>query len=253
MAERADRSWLWVVVAACFVVVAPVAAEMARRSTGETVTALTVVSIVATLLAFLIPQARQVLASRSTAGAEQRELEARVQTRVAMNDALDPILRLLGNVALEPDDIIRGQLRAQAIPLILKTAAEFIGPERSRACWFRLDAGPPAQLVPTDFAGRAGAPSTTFVEGTAAGDAAIDMVLDDQDRVCEDVLTDPPPGWDATREHDYRAFVSVSVIAGDTAYGMLTLDALDPASLSLEDKDLLRLMAGALAVALSVP
>ena len=43
------------------------------------------------------------------------------------------------------------------------------------------------------------------------------------------------------------------VIAGDTAYGMLTLDALKPGDLSMEDKGLLRLMGGILAVALSVP
>jgi transcriptional regulator with GAF, ATPase, and Fis domain len=170
-----------------------------------------------------------------------------------MNDALDPILRLLGNLALEPDEVLRNQMRAQAIPLVLKTAAEFIGPERSRACWFRLEPGPPHVLIPTDFAGRAGSPTTTFEEGTESGDAAIGMVLSDEDRLCEDILTEPPPGWDATKERDYRTFISVSVIAGDTAYGMLTLDALEPGALSVEDKGLLRLMAGVLAIALSVP
>ena len=251
--RAADRSWLWVVVAFVFVVLSPVASEAARSSTGTKATAFVVLSAVATGLAFLIPQVRQIAASRSEATAEELEIEARVETRVAMNDALDPILRLLGNLALEPDEIIRNQLRAQTIPLVLKTAAEFIGPDRSRACWFRLEPGPPAHLTPTDFAGRAGSPSTTFVSGTASGDAAIGMVLADEDRLCDDVLTDPPPGWDSTKERDYRTFISVSVIAGDTAYGMLTLDALEPGDLTVEDKGLLRLMAGMLAVALSVP
>jgi transcriptional regulator with GAF, ATPase, and Fis domain len=249
---RPDRSWLWIAVAAFFVLLAPIAGEIARRSVGTKVTVFVAVSVVSTGLAFLIPQARQIAASRSEATAEEREIDARVETRVAMNDALDPILRLLGNLALEPDDVLRNQMRAQAIPLVLKTAAEFIGPERSRACWFRLDAGPPTHLVPTDFAGRAGAPTTTFEEGTPAGDAAIGMVLADQDRLCEDVQIDPPPGWDPVKERDYRTFVAVSVIAGDTAYGMLTLDALEPGDLTVEDKGLLRLMAGVLAVALSV-
>jgi hypothetical protein len=251
--EKRDRAWLWIAVAVFFVVLSPLAGELARRSSGTAVTALVILSAVATGLAFLIPQARQIRASRSEATAEEREIEARVETRVAMNDALDPILRLLGNLAREPDEIIRNQLRAQAVPLVLKTAAEFIGPERSRACWFRLEPGPPPRLVPTDFAGRAGSPSTTFEAGTRSGDAAIGMVLADEDRLCEDILTDPPPGWDAARDRDYRTFISVSVIAGDTAYGMLTLDALDPGDLTVEDKGLLRLMAGVLAVALSVP
>ncbi len=42
------------------------------------------------------------------------------------------------------------------------------------------------------------------------------------------------------------------VTAGDVAYGMLTLDALEPGSLSADGARLLRLMAGALAVALSI-
>ena len=247
------KAWVWVVAGLFCVLVSAATAILFRSTSGGTRVVLIVVQIVATGLAFLIPQARQVIASRSGATAEEREIEARVETRVAMNDALDPILRLLGNLALETDEIARNQMRAQTIPLVLKTAAEFIGPDRSRACWFRLAPGPPTQLIPEDFAGRAGSPTTTFVEGTSAGDAAIDMVLADKDHLCEDIVTDPPPGWDSTKERDYRSFVSVSVIAGDTAFGMLTLDAVEPNALDADDLGLLRLMAGVLAVAMAVP
>jgi hypothetical protein len=236
-----------------FVVLSPVTAALARSASGGWFAFLVVAQAVATGVGFLIPQWRQIVASRSEATAEEREIEVRVETRVAMNDALDPILRLLGNLALEGDEVVRNQMRAQAIPLVLKTAAEFIGPDRSRACWFKLEPGPPRRLEPTDFAGRAGSPSTTFTAGSPAGDAAIGMVLADEDRLCEDIETAPPPGWDSTKERDYRTFISVSVIAGDTAYGMLTLDALDAGTLDAEDKGLLRLMAGVLAVALAMP
>jgi hypothetical protein len=242
-----------VVAALLFVVLSPVTAALARSASGSWFAFLVVAQAVATGVGFLIPQWRQIVASRSEATAEEREIEVRVETRVAMNDALDPILRLLGNLALEGDEVLRNQMRAQAIPLVLKTAAEFIGPDRSRACWFKLEPGPPRRLEPTDFAGRAGSPSTTFVAGTPAGDAAIGMVLADEDRLCEDIETVPPPGWDSTHDRDYRTFISVSVIAGDTAYGMLTLDALEPDTLDVEDMGLLRLMAGVLAVALAMP
>lgn len=248
-----EKSWLWVLAALVFVVVSTVTAALARSAVGTTLVVLGVVQVVATALAFLIPQARQVIASRSGATAEEREIEARVETRVAVNDALDPILRLLGNLALESDEVARNQLRAQTIPLVLKTAAELIGPDRSRACWFKLAPGPPLRLDPIDFAGRAGSPTTTFLTGTPDGDAAIAMVLADEDRLCADIVADPPPGWDASKDRDYRTFVSVSVIAGDTAYGMLTLDALEAGDLSREDLGLLRLMAGVLAVAQSIP
>jgi hypothetical protein len=246
------RAWPWVAGAVVFVVLSPVAAAAMRSANGSTYLVWAVVQAAATGLAFLIPQLRQVRAERQQASAEESEFEVRVDTVLRMNDALDPVVRLLGAIALEPDDVVREQLRAKAVPLVLLTAAELIGPERARACWFPLVEGPPRQLLPADSAGRSGAPTTTFTEHTVAGDAALDMVLSDQDRLCVDVDLDPPPGWDAERERDYRTFVAVPVVAADTAYGMVTLDALHPGDLDHDDVRLLRLMAGALAVALAV-
>jgi GAF domain-containing protein len=246
-------SWPWIVGAFLFVVVSPIAAAMTRSSQGTAFTTWLVVQIAATALAWLIPEARQVLAGRKQATAEENEFEARVDTALRMNDALDPIISLLGNLAAEADPVLREQLRAQAVPLVIKTAADLIGPDRTRACWFRLDAGRHKRLVPVSSAGRAGSPSTTFEEGSPAGDAAIGLVLADRDRLCEDIETEPPPGWDASKPRDYRTFISVSVIASDIAYGMLTLDALEPGDLTHDDMRLLRLMAGALAVALTIP
>ncbi len=247
-----DREWWWLLGALSCVVLSSVSAVVIRWASGPWFAICLIVQIVGTALAFLIPQARQVLASRGVATAEEREDDARVETRVAMNDALDPVLRLLGQLALETHPRRRDELRAQAAPLVLATAAEFLGPPRSRACWFRLEQGPPVALVPTESVGRAGSPTTTFAAGTTSGDAAIGMVLNDQDRLCTDITTQAPPGWDASKQRDYRTFISVSVIAGDTAYGMLTLDAIEPDALNVEDMGLLRLMAGMLAVALSV-
>ncbi len=247
-----DRAWAWIVAGVVFVVLSALTATLARSAAGGWLTLLVVVQVLASGLAFLVPQLRSARAARLEATAEEREIEARVDTKMAMNDALDPILRLLGHLALEREVILRDQLRAQAVVLVLKTAAEFIGPDRARACWFRLEPGPPKRLEPSDFAGRAGSPSTTFVEGTPAGDAAIGMVLDDRDLLCADTESDPPPDWDISKVRDYRTFVSVSVIAGDTGYGMLTLDALEPGDLVADDLALLRLMAEVLAVALSI-
>jgi GAF domain len=251
--ELGERSWPWVLVAFVFVIISPLAAAMMRTARGGSFTTWLVVQILATGLAWLIPEARQVVAGRRRVSAEASEFEARVDTAVRMNDALDPVILLLGNLAAETDPVARSEYRAQAIPLVLATAADLIGPDRSRACWFRLDEGPPKRLVPTDHAGRAGSPSTTFEEGSLAGDAAIGMVLRDEDRLCEDIESEPPPGWDSSKVRDYRTFISVSVIASDIAFGMLTLDALAPGDLTRDDLRLLRLMAGALAAALATP
>jgi hypothetical protein len=85
----------------------------------------------------LIPQVRQVRAAQRQEEAEQSEFEVRVDARVRINDALDPVIRLLGSLMHAPPGE-RDQTRAR----------------------------------------------------------------------------------DATKHREYRTFVSVSVIAGDTAYGM---------------------------------
>lgn len=248
---RAAGRWRWVAPSIVFVVLSPVAAAFTRDADGSTLVFWIAVQALATGLAWFIPQWGQWRAEADRRSAEDREFEARVATFLRMNDALDPIVRLLGEIAVEEDGAERAKLAAQAVPLVLTSASQLIGPDRARACWFRLQEGTPTTLVPLNAVGRAGPASTTFVAGTAAGDAAIAMVLKGEELLCEDIEANPPPGWDASRERDYRTFVAVSVIAADTAYGMLTLDALEPGDLTRDDMRLLRLMAGALAVALS--
>jgi transcriptional regulator with GAF, ATPase, and Fis domain len=249
--ETQQREWPWLVLAVACVVGSPVAAYAAQQSTGSTVALFFGIQLMLTGLAFLIPQARQLHARRGEVTAEQRELEARADTRAAVNDALDPILRQLGDISAERSEAARERLIAQAIPFVLNAASNLIGSERSRACWFELTDESPPRLVPRLAAGRSGSPTTTFEAGTAAGDAAINMVLAGENRLCRNIETDPPPGWDSSKQRDYRTFISVTVAAGDTAFGMLTLDALEPGDLSNDDLHMLGLMASALAAALA--
>lgn len=243
--------WRWILGGVTAVVVALLLGESARTSEGAVRAALVAGQTLSTGLAFAIPQLRQWRASRAEASAEEREIEARVETRMAINDALDPVLRLLGRITATRDARARDTMAAQAVTLVLATASEFIGPPRSRACWFRLEPGPPRRLLPVEHAGRAGQPITMFVSGSTAGDAALSLVLGDDALRCEDVASAPPPGWSLQRDPDYRTFIAVAVAGADEAFGMLTLDALEPGTLSADDEGLLRLMAGLLALALS--
>ena len=245
------REWAWLSVAMACVVASPGAAIAAQQSGGGVRAGWYAVQLVVTGLAFVIPQWRQVVARRGEATAEVREIEARADTRATVNDALDPVLRQLASISVERSQEDRDKLIEQVIPFVLEAAAKLIGSERSRSCWFELTEEPRPRLVPVLHAGRSGSPTTTFESGTPAGDAAIGMVLAGENRICVDIDTEPPPGWDATRRRDYRTFISVSVIAGDTAYGMLTLDALHAGDLTTDDLHVLGLMASALAAALA--
>ena len=90
-----------------------------------------------------------------------------------------------------------------------------------------------------------------FTEGTQAGDDAIAMVENGGSRLCPNLDTHPPRGWDG-KDRDYKTFISVSVFADTTAYGMLTVDALHPGDLDERDVDLLTLMAGLVAIAMQL-
>jgi len=174
-----------------------------------------------------------------------------IDMRTAMNDALDPIVRQIGRIAMASNSKDRIALREQTVPMVLNSASQLIGPDRVRACWFRLDDGKPRALRPELSEGRAGAPRTTFVEGTAVGDPVFDLLARNEHRFCADVSVLPPPGWDPTRLHDYRTFLSVPVVAGSRALGLLTVDSLLPGDLTEGDVPLLRLLAGLLADALA--
>jgi transcriptional regulator with GAF, ATPase, and Fis domain len=245
------RDWVWLAVTFLTVVGSTAAAYLVTETQGWLRWVLLGLQLVLTGLAFGIPQLRALRAQGRELTAVDREVRARAETRAAVNDALDPILRQLGDISAETDRAVREQLIAQAVPFVLNAASNLIGEERSRSCWFELTDETPPRLVPTLHVGRTGSPTTTFVAGTPAGDAAIGMVLAGENLLCRDIHDDPPPGWDSTKKRDYRTFISVSVIAGQNAYGMLTLDALEAGALTNDDLHVLNLMAAALAAALA--
>jgi GAF domain-containing protein len=93
---------------------------------------------------------------------------------------------------------------------------------------------------------------TPFVEGTVEGDAAFSMIRHNQHLVLVDVIEDAPLGWRRPVQRDYRSFLAVPVVAGHTAYGMVTVDAVDVAGVTEAEVPLVRLLAGLLAGALAV-
>lgn len=246
------KAWPWVAVALAFVIISPIASMLTRDASGRTVMVWVVIQAVATGLAFLIPQVRQIRSEQRQADAEQREFDTRVEAELLFNDALEPIVRLLGELAVQSRRGPKEQLRAQAVPLVLATATSLIGPDRSRACWFALEPGPPERLVPQESLGRAGDVTTVFERGSPAGDAALDLVTSDGQLRVPDVAAEPGSVWQLDGGTEHRSLLAVAVTVSNVAYGMITLDALEPDSLTADDLSLLRLVAGALAVALSI-
>jgi transcriptional regulator with GAF, ATPase, and Fis domain len=246
------RAWPWVGVALVFVVLSPVASILTKDATGRTSVAWIVVQALATAAAFLIPQVRQIRSEQRQAKAEEREFDTRVEVELAFNDALEPVVRLLGELAQETDRGRRERRRAQAVPLVLATTAQLTGQDRARACWYALDPGPPQRLLPQESLGRTGAVTTVFVRGTPAGDAALDLVTANGQLVVDDLSTEQPDLWRLDDADACRSLVVVAVAVGNVAHGMITLDALEPDSFDDDDVALVRLMAGLLGTAMSI-
>ncbi len=185
------------------------------------------------------------------AQAEQLALDAAVAMRVTMNDALDPIVRQLGRVVTAPSKHQREALREAAIPMVVDSAAHLVGTGRVRACLFRFASGPPQVLVPTQYSGRVDDPLEPITEGTAEGDLVLGMIRRNQHLFCPDLDAAPPPGWRMTAPQTYKSFAAVPVAAGQNAFGMLMVDALEKGGIRRMDVSLLRLLAGLLADALA--
>lgn len=246
------RAWPWVAFALVFVVLSPVASMLTRDSTGRTSLAWVVVQALSTAAAFLVPQMRQIRSEQRQAKAEESEFDTRVEVKLALNDALEPVVRLLGEIAQEPKRGPRDQLRAQAVPLVLTTAAGLTGEDRVRACWFALDPGPPGRLEPQESLGRAGPVTTVFTAGTPAGDAALELVTENRPLRLDALAETSEELWRLDDEAGYESLLVVPVTVANVAFGMLTLDALEPGTFDDDDAALLRLMAGLLGTALSI-
>jgi GAF domain len=210
-----------------------------------------VLGIVMSVTGAAVPGYEQVRKERERKQAEQLAIEAAVEMRVTINDALDPIVRQLGRIATAPNRQERGNLREATVPMILDSAAHLIKAERVRACWFRIAEGRPRRLEPAQYAGRADEPVTVFEEGTTEGDSVFAMIRHNQHTQSSDVDADPPQGWHGSAEHGYRSFAAVPVVAGHTPYGMLTVDAMNAGGITRAEVPFVRLLAGLLADALA--
>lgn len=235
-----------------------------KASTGQIRWWFAGAQITLTVLAAAVPVTSAIRAKLRETSAEEREITARTQARLQVNRALDPIVRRLADGAGALRNVIRflparqrrRGLRDQVLSIVVNSAAGAIGPEgESRSCYLTLKPGRERELLPTDhFAGRMGATQTVFSDRSENGRFLINKMIANEYLFYEDIEKEPPPGLDTAtiQSLDYRTFISVPVIARDTVYGMLTVDAPTPKDLSQRDVSLMKVMAGLLAIAMAL-
>jgi hypothetical protein len=167
--------------------------------------------------------------------------------RVTMNDALDPIVRQLGRVATARTRHEREALQEATVPMVVDSAAHLAGTGRVRACLFRLAPGTPRMLIPVQYSGRVDDPLGPITEGTAQGDLVFGMIRHNQHLFCPDLDAGAPSGWRVSAPQTCKSFAVVPVAAGQNAFGMLMVDALDRNGIRRADVLLAGLLADALA------
>jgi len=205
-----------------------------------------------TALAVGIPLRAEHNARVRAGTAEQIAEDASTRIQLVLNDVLEPLTYLIGRIT----DRSRwsfgreaGELQGQAKAVVLAAAAEVLGADRLRSCFFARVDERPVRLVPSGFHGRAEEPRTTFVEGTELGDFALGLLARREDLFCADTAQGSPPGWDPG-PHKYRTFIVVPVATEARQFGILTVDGLEVGDLTEDDIPAVRVLARLLAVAL---
>jgi GAF domain. len=203
--------------------------------------------------AAVVPIVRNSRRESATARADELAVQARAEMRVAINDALSPLISALAELAAARAAADRKTLTERVLTLGVTVAAGLVDAVRARSTLYQLDpASTGWRLVPTNNAGRSDQARTVFEEGTDAGDAVRAMVDGDEIVYCRDIRQEQPLGWVADPSRSYRTFISVPVTAGDEAFGMLTVNALEPDDLGDEDVSTMRVISAVLGAALAL-
>lgn len=212
---------------------------------------LIVAGTLAALLAFLLPTRQLMTERRNRAEAEHLASEAVASYKLKVHDMLIPLFLTVGDVVAAPNTPARREAQQKLQQMVVDLAAEYIGPDRSRACFFALEGTTPSGrcLRLKNWRGRNKKPRQNFAEDTPCGEFAIKVVMSLDAQLIPDVDTAGLP--DVTSDGSVKTFICATVFANDRPLGMLSLDSLQPGDLKEDDLDLIRLFAQLLATGLA--
>jgi hypothetical protein len=167
--------------------------------------------------------------------------------RVAVQDAFQPVAELVAGMPSMSKALREARLKevsqqaVGALRLLLKDV------DRLRAGVYSLNESAD-ELLCIAYHGRGEKPRP-FEKGSERGDSALKMVKDGGNLFVKDLDTQAIPVHYRGSGAGYRTFISASISTGETAFGMVTVDAPTAGSLVGTDQQIVMLMADLLAIA----
>ncbi|ANY06549.1 hypothetical protein [Pseudonocardia sp. HH130630-07] len=212
---------------------------------------LVTVGVLASALTVLLP-ALEIRRERGRIAAAEQVAAAQITAyKVTTNDILIPLSLAVTDVVTATTATGRREGRQSLRQMTVGFAAEYVGPDRSRSCFYDLDDDPATgrrTLRLRAWHGRSRKPRERF-DPADPSDAQVFALVDSLDSMLvTDVGQVHQLGW--TDVSEYRTFIAVAVAARDVPLGLLTVDSLQAGDLGDEDLDLVRLFAQVLAIGL---
>lgn len=188
-------------------------------------------------------------ATRAERLAEQIEAEAEADMLVTLGSAFSPALHYLGRIATTSQRSTRRELGGHLAHAVVEAAVGLCGARQARSIFFRKRGN---EMECECYAGRSEPSRTVFSDKASdpAGQEAFKVVHEANAIQYDDVEKVAPTGFPGSRS--YRTFISVAVVAGDTGYGMLTVDAPEPNSFGEQDLEVMKTLANLLGVGLAL-
>lgn len=203
------------------------------------------------VLAFALPTRQIAAERRSRDAAEQLAAEAVASYKVKVHDMLIPLTLTVGEAVGAARAADRREAQVALRQITTSFAADYVGPERSRACFYQLAGSAPKRRVELkNWYGRHKVPRPAFEEATARGRLVMEIVDGRDARLVPDVDAADLPGW-SPGGSEYKTFLCAAVYAGRRVFGILTVDSLQPGDLTEDDLDLARLFAQLLGIGLA--
>jgi putative methionine-R-sulfoxide reductase with GAF domain len=173
--------------------------------------------------------------------------DARAELRVAMKDALQPLLRLVSRVAGGTPERRADRLLAVAESASLTLAKLLMAHvDRARAAVYAMEPDGRALRV-LAYGGRGEQPGD-FVQHGSEADQAIERVRSGRTLVVHDRRVDAPPGTSPSSS-EWKSFIAVPIVSGDGyAYGMVVVDSPAPDSFLDTETHIVTVVAEILAI-----